>query len=439
MADDLNSEIYLKIYRDRSILINEDGQELVFHEGTQDENTQVRYRKIEESLRNGFLTRIIEECKNLEIVVSSLSDDDINLLNDLVDSLTSEVGRAIVGLTVLQLAVKSIEPNQSIRLHKSGRGDFSWVEGIPMRTLDNRFITPVLRQYNLLRLNADGFMMTRSLAENYPYTKLYKAAIRGAKEQWLEIVDRIESGTMDAKPALKVVISALMRRSDNFISLATSTLVVLNDYLSKKPTQKEILDLIKDHINHSAHSARLLEISLHSLFQALFINKFIGDCLKPLSQMRSANKKHGNIGDIEITTFKNPLYILESWDAKYGKPYLRDEIEELSEKLENHPETEVAGFVVNIEPDLRSDIIERIREIEEIHNTKIFLYSFDEFIKTQLKRFAKDKKVEELIVNEWIKGYTESLCQKRRDLAPIDEPCDIWLTALKEHLEAKLK
>jgi hypothetical protein len=36
--------------------------------------------------------------------------------------------------------------------------------------------------------------------------------------------------------------------------------------------------------------------------------------LKPLSQMRSANKKHGNIGDIEILEARQ---IIESWDAKY--------------------------------------------------------------------------------------------------------------------------
>ena len=35
--------------------------------------------------------------------------------------------------------------------------------------------------------------------------------------------------------------------------------------------------------------------------------------LKPLSQMRSANKKHGNIGDIELLEDRQ---IVEAWDAK---------------------------------------------------------------------------------------------------------------------------
>jgi len=87
----------------------------------------------------------------------------------------------------IQLTIKSISPEQSIRLHKgSSSTSFSWKEGISMRVLDKNYITPLLRKYKLLRLNADGFMMTRTLAENYPYSQVYKAAIRGAKKEWLQ-------------------------------------------------------------------------------------------------------------------------------------------------------------------------------------------------------------------------------------------------------------
>lgn len=35
--------------------------------------------------------------------------------------------------------------------------------------------------------------MTRSLAENYPYSPVYKANIRGARLEWLSIVEAIEA------------------------------------------------------------------------------------------------------------------------------------------------------------------------------------------------------------------------------------------------------
>ena len=88
-----------------------------------------------------------------------------------------------------------------------------------MRVLDKCFITPSLRHHGLLRLNADGFMMTRSLAENYPYTKLYKAMLRGGKTQWMEIVDQLELGLLDPEAALRQLVILMINRSEAFKNL----------------------------------------------------------------------------------------------------------------------------------------------------------------------------------------------------------------------------
>ena len=69
----------------------------------------------------------------------------------------------------------------------------------------------------------------------------------------------------------------------------------------------------------------------HGFMQAMHESHLLGDLdLVPMSQMRSANKKHGNIGDVEL---REGRVIVEAWDAKYGKPYLRDELEELRDKI----------------------------------------------------------------------------------------------------------
>ena len=41
--------------------------------------------------------------------------------------------------------------------------------------------------------------MTRSLAENYPYSKLYKAEMKGPFDEWISIVDALEDKSMPAK------------------------------------------------------------------------------------------------------------------------------------------------------------------------------------------------------------------------------------------------
>ena len=151
--------------------------------------------------------------------------------------------------------------------------------------------------------------------------------------------------------------------------------------------------------------------------------------LKPLSQMRSANKKHGNIADIEL---EDNGQIAEAWDAKYGKTYLRDELEELADKLDKHSEVELAGFVTSGEPTRVDELESRISDIEDLRGVKIEIHNYPDWVKLQFEKTKSGEFVsEELLAEEWIRAYTESLAQMRRDLAPIDEPCQHWLTSLK--------
>ena len=439
MSDELKyprSEPSLQVFRDRSVLIYETGGSQTFNEGKLSQEAQTRLQKIKKSLVNGFLPKLIDECKKPDVKFGDLAPNHFTLLETLVDAVTSEVGRAIVGLTVLQLCVKCITPEQSIRLHKGGNSysntRFSWRDGLPMRSLDKSFITPILRKNDLLRTNADGVMMTRSLAENYPYSKLYKAAIRGARDEWLEIVDLLESGHLDPNAALRHLIVLLLNKSERFQTLAEETLQAVKAVINRRPPIEAIVYFLRQYIDTSDYSARLLEIAMHSLFQVFEDNLLLEGNLKSLSQMRSANKKHGNVGDIEVTIGTGTLEIREAWDAKYGKPYLRDELEELNEKLNDHLETEVVGFVTDQPPILKQEIIDRLREIEEIHQVEIKILSFEEW--TQLQ-FAQSNDQHELAL-EWLLAFTETLCQRRRDRAPIDEPADAWIAELWTQLQA---
>lgn len=423
----------LEVFLTRSVLFLTEKEPEAFSEGNPSTRARERLQQIKERLEAGYLTDLIQACRKPTSAAESVEPQHVDLLSRLVDSVTSEVGRALVGLTVLQLCVKAIVPEQSIRLHKAGGtgSNFSWSEGIPMRVLDKNYITPVLRQFNLLKLNADGFMMTRSLAENYPYSKLYKAAIRGARSEWIEIVDLIESSAIRPEPALCYLIGLLFNRSDRFQSDAETAMHSVRSCLPKLKTLEDAIHFIRAFVDGSPYSARVFEIALHSLFQILAERKVFGGVLKPLCQMRSANKKHGNIGDIEIIKKVGGLEILEAWDAKYGKPYLRDELDEVNEKLEDHSETETVGFVVDTAPNLKNEIQERIEEIVQLHDVKVYTQSFEEWVKTQVTRASWANPVE--LGRQWMMAFSESLCQMRRELAPIDEPADAWVNALREH------
>jgi hypothetical protein len=421
----------LIIYENRFVFEKEDGDE-TFYEGIQSKEAQKRAAYIKTQLENDYLTNLIKEQMISTNEVLILPESSKKALEELVNSVTSEVGRAIIGLTFMQLAIKAIAPKQSIRLHKGGKSkrDFSWTEGVSMRTLDKAFVTPILRQFGLLSLNADGFMMTRSLAENYPYSAFYKAAVRGAKLQWLTIVEHLESNELEAEIGLKYFVRLLANRTAKFNHLANEAVLKVDVFVKEK-TKSELIDFVFEYVSYDDYSARLFEIAIHSAFQVLDEKHLLDGELKPLSQMRSANKKHKNIGDIEVEYKAGSRMITEAWDTKFDKTNLREEIEELYEKLVDQPECKVAGFISNQEPLINDAISNRIEEIEDaLGDVSIKLLSFKSFIQDEIAPRFEGKDDWE----KWVKFFVECIAQKRRYHAPIDEPCQEWLDRINRKM-----
>lgn len=422
------SEDHLDVYADRYEL-HQSNSVSVYPEGFQNSAAQNRYSDIIIALDKRYL-----ECRMAglnDIDFAGLSPRNKLLLKNLVEGITSEVGRALVGLAFLQLTIKSISPQQSIRLHKGSKrhGSFSWVDGISMRTIDRNYITPFLRKYALLHLNRDGVFMTRSLAENYPYSKLYKAEMRGPFKEWISIVDAVEDGSMPAEAGLCYLMSLLKNRSDGFNKLADQA--VETAYKICFPSFEDAVGFMMAFFDETAYSARAFEVVMHGFMQSMEECGFVGDlALVSMSQMRSANKKHGNVGDIELM---DGQVVVESWDAKYGKPYLRDELEELRDKILVSPGIQIAGFVADRDVDRRADIMNRANEISEETGVDILLYSFTEWIAWQTRALQPAQK--DLLSSKWLIAVTESFAQRRLDIAPIDEPCDGWLSDLYEMLK----
>jgi hypothetical protein len=427
-------EPHLRVYANRSVLVLEDGSEFVFEEGKQSEQAKARYEQIVKQLQSGWLEQLYGNLLSASEQFE-LDDTSMRLLNSITDAITSEVGRAVVGLTVLQLCIKCLSPEQSIRLHKAGATSFSWREGVSMRRLDAQFITPFLRKYDLLRINKDGLFMTRSLAENYPYTPFYKASIRGAKEAWLTLIDLIEAGKTDSLSALKYLLARLKNRAVAFQQLAGQAIQMTERFIEASPAYQTIQTTLLKHIQSSAYPARLLEVSMHSFLQVLEDAGELSGHLSPLCQMRTANKKHRNVADIEI--LDDAGNIVEAWDCKYGKTYLYDELHELGEKLENK-RVELVGFVVDTQPDLRNEVQALRHEISESTEADVQILSLPDWIELQLRRYGLEQE-RDSIARSWMKAYIECLCQKRRERAPIDEPADQWVRDWIALLEVELQ
>lgn len=431
------TEKHLRVFETRSEYITDNGDVETFPEGVVSNNAKNRIKVIKDELKNGYLENLIIDLQHSKITIEleKVSHTAQENLRQLVELVTSEVGRALIGLSVMQLSIKAICPQQCIRLHKasSNKGSFSWVEGVSMRTLDKNYVTPALRKYDLVRLNADGFMMTRSLAENYPYSPLYKAQLRGAREQWLAIVEELETGKTDPQESLKYLISLLLNAADNLYQASSELIKLLNGKIERLNTRDDVIRLMKIHADSSDYAARLLEISMHSLLQPAVDCGALGDmALKPLSQMRSANKKHGNIGDIELLEGSD---IVESWDAKYGKSYLREEIEEAAEKIQNHNHVQVVGFVTNAKIQRTNEMDKRIVDLSSLYGVEFKIIEYNDWVDLMFKRCIDSSLIDERkLSQEWITAYVLTLSQRKRSIAPIDEPCMEWIQILTKQM-----
>lgn len=431
-------EKHLRVYGERSEYHSTPEQIEIFKEGVSSVAARHRLKKIKDAFEGGFLEEAIQGLKKGSLVFDTdkICVETQSNLHELVGLVTSEVGRALIGLTVMQLSIKSIVPDQSIRLHKSSirSGSFSWVDGVSMRTLDKKFVTPILRKHDLVRLNADGFMMTRSLAENYPYSQLYKAQLRGARVQWLSVVDSLENGGADPKEALLFMLSLLLNSAKEFSDAADFAVNTCDQRINGIHDQNDVLRVLARHADASDYAARLLEVAMHSLMQAAVESGALGELeLKPLSQMRSANKKHGNVGDIELLDGGE---IVEAWDAKYGKGYLREEIEEAAEKISSHEHLSLVGFVTSVPIQRVEELRGRMDDLFELHGVRFLIMGYEEWVGGIFRRCSESGIIcEAQLAKEWLRAYVYTLAQRKRNVAPIDEPCLEWIRLIQKELE----
>jgi hypothetical protein len=227
------------------------------------------------------------------------------------------------------------------------------------------------------------------------------------------------------------MLGMLWNRSNEFGEASHQCLTALRKSLSSFEDHHQIRDFIIGFVKSSRHSARLFEIALHSFFQVLESEGIFSPfAVKPLGQMRSANKKHGNVGDVEIIDMKSveagEIKVIEAWDAKFGKPNLQEEIKEITEKMQKHPEIRRVGFVVSVD---RGEIEKYQPTL--VNGVEVEILVFEELI----KEYEKKSTIKSLeLSRNWLVAFVETLCQQRRDVAPVDEPTLGWVKEISEML-----
>ena len=91
----------------RSEYIPSSGDIQKFKEGKVSPDSRTRMKHIKDSFEAGFLDKVIFNLKHgkITIPIAELDQENIDNITVMVESVTSEVGRALVGLMVMQLSM----------------------------------------------------------------------------------------------------------------------------------------------------------------------------------------------------------------------------------------------------------------------------------------------------------------------------------------------
>jgi hypothetical protein len=208
----------------------------------------------------------------------------------------------------------------------------------------------------------------------------------------------------------------------------------MQKWLETRPKMAQTESVIENFLQDAPNAARLLEVCIHSFLFTLGDDYVIDLQLKPMTQMRSANKKAGNIGDIELVEDPDGNQIVESWDAKFGTHYYLDELDFLLEKLESHPECKRAGFITESKYEPNAETIQKIKYIEEAYGVKVQILGLSDWLKYASERAGVNM---DEVAPLWIKNLHAYLSLQMKNMAPMDEPTENWLFALDEVIKSR--
>lgn len=358
------------------------------------------------------------------------------IVRSITGGITGEEGRALFLWAISISAVKDVCPEQDIRLHKNQR----WANAVSMRTISSDALTSWMNANSAnVSINSFGPAMTRTFSENIPWVPCYPPDIKGPKDDWLELIDGIHYGRIDAGSALRAFLYMDFLNAGQFDLVSERTLErlgLLEDSISS-------LDYILPHISSRNNGgARLLEIAIHSFAQCVYEHGMqlcpSVESTRPeeIKSMRSADRKAGGVGDIqfradEYRERRGLRFLKYSIDCKYNIPELSREIARLRESI-HHPDTpqphlEAVDFIGIDEPTISGD--------SEVQDHLSFLRNNGVSIRTfSLADFVRSIDPNNRIGINWLRRYASMLMKEDLGYGIVTEVSYDWLDTLQNVL-----
>ena len=238
-----------------------------------------------------------------------------------------ESNRGVLAVLITLLARKMRTPEQDIRQHQAQLpGGFSG------RGLDERVVTPFLREKRFPHMQGGTGWLTRSLEQANPYDLNYPGNITPAraKEAFLCLIDGVQNHGLSVENLLLGLFIGLIRFRDRNTNLVLSRPVNLS--------VAHVVDrVIRHHSVQTTGAARLPVLGVHAILSVLAreAKRYHNCTVLPLEHHNTADARTDLIGDVHIVDANNTLF--EGYEVKHNVPITSALIQTSIEKLRTTP------------------------------------------------------------------------------------------------------
>ncbi|MEO8971071.1 MAG: hypothetical protein ABI406_05645 [Ktedonobacteraceae bacterium] len=269
-----------------------------------------------------------------EFISWQLPEQLVQLLTNFWNNAIGNAVSAITNLTTC-LVCKGVEPSVDCRYHREPR------EGMPQppdgpdnyfsgRTISEKVVAPWLRSKNFVT-SRSGWQ-TRTFERLQPYTLDYPEHIAHVKDEFLHILDEVQSGNDEtAKDALVYLFFKQIEHRDMqriqltipSISNIETITAFFQAHFFAHYTQKG--------------ASRLPVLAMHAIYTCVMpeSERYHDYSLAPLQSHEAADARTGAIGDIEI--FDEQANIFEAFEIKHDISIDKEIIRTAYDKFRSFP------------------------------------------------------------------------------------------------------
>lgn len=247
---------------------------------------------------------------------------------------------------------KCLHFEQDIRYHKS-----DYENGFTARGFDTAYTVPFLQE-NGLPYNVETHWLSQSLSFVGPLTpaQQLKTVPKAAGPLLVKVANLIqESENVDRVKEIVVYILVPMIEERNKGKIALSK--------PKNLSIDNVMSLIHMHFSqkYTKNAPRLPQVAIYAIYQCLMadVERYSSFELKPLEKMKTANRKSGSVGDIDLCLDGRPI---EAVEIKFEIPPSAAIVSEAIQKVKS--ESVQRYFILSTKPPIEDDL-ETIQKLKE--------------------------------------------------------------------------